>query len=225
MHKDPTQIRRMFGALAGRYDLLNRILSLSLDRRWRRATVRALAPRPGQRALDLCCGTADLALELRAAGLEVVGADFSHEMLLEARRKAPGLALVEADALRLAFADASFDLVTIGFGLRNLADYDAGLRELLRVLRPGGRLAVLEFSVPTAPAFRRVYHLYLGRLVPAVGRALSSRHGAYQYLADTVREFPDQAELGRRIQGAGFQPVQWVNLTGGITALHIAGKP
>ncbi len=224
MHKDPRQIRRMFGSLARRYDLLNRVLSLSLDRRWRKAVLRELGPRPEQRALDLCCGTADLALEIRAAGLEVVGADFSHEMLVQARRKAPDLSLVEADALNLCFPDSSFDLVTIGFGLRNLADYGAGLREFRRVLRPGGRLAVLEFSVPTGAAFRRLYHLYLRRLVPAVGRALSRRHGAYRYLADTVQEFPDQKELGRLIEDAGFGPTRWVNLTGGIAAIHLASK-
>ncbi len=224
MHKDPRQIRRMFGSLAQRYDLLNRVLSLSLDRRWRKAVVQALEPGPGQRALDLCCGTADLALELLAGGLEVFGADFSHEMLIQASRKAPGLPLVEADALNLSFSDASFDLVTIGFGLRNLADYGAGLRECQRVLRPGGRLAVLEFSVPTGAVFRRVYHLYLKRLVPAVGKALSRRKGAYRYLADTVQAFPDQEALGRLIEDSGFAPTRWVNLTGGIVALHLASK-
>ena len=224
MHKDPRQIRRMFGSLARRYDLLNRVLSLSLDRRWRKAVVQELEPQAGHRALDLCCGTADLALELLAVGLEVVGADFSHEMLVQANRKAPTLPLVEADALNLSFPDASFDLVTIAFGLRNLADYGAGLREFRRVLRPGGRLAVLEFSVPTAAAFRRVYHLYLKRLVPAVGSALSRRHGAYRYLADTVQAFPDQKELGRLIEDSGFGPTRWVNLTGGIAALHLASK-
>jgi len=215
----------MFDAVAGRYDRLNHILSLSLDRGWRRRTVRHLGVVPGERALDLCCGTGDLALALARAGARVVGADFAHQMLVRAGRKARAIPLLEADAQCLPFPTASFDLLTVGFGLRNLAEPRSGLIEMHRVLRPGGRLGVLEFSVPPSPLFRRAYHLYLRRLVPAVGDGRSGRAGPYHYLADSVRQFPDQRTLAEWIEGAGFEPARWINLTGGIAALHVAVKP
>ena len=146
-------------------------------------------------------------------------------MLIQARRKAPGMPLVEADALALPFADRSFDLVTVAFGLRNLPDYAAGLREIRRILRPAGKLAVLEFSVPPGTWFRRVYHLYLMRLVPAVGRGLARRGSPYRYLSDSVRDFPGQAELARLMQDCGFQGVSWTDLTRGIVAVHVASAP
>jgi demethylmenaquinone methyltransferase/2-methoxy-6-polyprenyl-1,4-benzoquinol methylase len=224
MNKDPRRIRRMFGAIAGRYDLLNHVLSLSLDRGWRRHAVRELGVGRGHRVLDLCCGTGDLAIALRTTGAEVVAADFAHEMLVRARHKAPGLHLVEADALHLPLADASFDAVTVAFGLRNLANPTAGLTEMRRVLRPGGALAILEFSAPTARWFRRVYHLYLGRVVPAIGDRIAGGDGSYRYLATTVRDFPDQESLAAVIRGVGFTPPTWHNLTGGIAALHLARR-
>jgi demethylmenaquinone methyltransferase/2-methoxy-6-polyprenyl-1,4-benzoquinol methylase len=225
MDKDPRQIRRMFGAIAGRYDLLNRLLSLSLDRGWRRRAARELGAGPAARVLDRCCGTGDLAAAIRRTGAEVVGADFAHEMLVRCRRKAPGMPLVEADALRLPFADSRFDAVAVAFGLRNLADPAAGLREMLRVLRPGGRLGVLEFSVPRSPSFRALYHVYLGRIVPAVGDRVSGRSGPYRYLAETVRAFPDPQSLARTIRDAGFAAPRFLPLTGGIAALHLAHRP
>ena len=225
MDKDPRQIRRMFAAIAGRYDLLNRVLSLSIDRGWRRRTVRALAPRSGERALDLCSGTGDLAMALTAAGADVTAADFTHAMLVRAARKAPGLRQVEADALALPFPDCSFHMVSIAFGLRNLADPTSGLREMLRVLRPGGRLAVLEFSTPTSRPLRSFYHLYLEKVLPAVGDALSGRAAPYRYLADSVRAFPDQQQVATVIQECGFGPARWIDLTGGIAALHLAERP
>jgi demethylmenaquinone methyltransferase/2-methoxy-6-polyprenyl-1,4-benzoquinol methylase len=225
MNQDPREVRRMFGSIAGRYDLLNRLLSLSLDRGWRRAVVRELRPGPGQRALDLCCGTGDLALALSAAGASTVASDFAHPMLERAHRKGPALHLVEADALQLPFPEAAFDMVTIAFGLRNLQDRGAGLREMYRILRPGGQLAVLEFSVPPGRWFRRIYHAYLGRAVPTVGKLVSRRSGPYRYLAETIREFPDQPRLAAAIDAAGFTSTRWIDLTRGIAALHLARRP
>ena len=225
MNQDPREVRRMFSSIAGRYDLLNRLLSLSLDRSWRRAVVRELRPGPGQRALDLCCGTGDLALALSATGASTVASDFAHPMLEVAQRKDPSLHLVEADALHLPFPEGAFDMVTIAFGLRNLQDRGAGLREMRRILRPGGQLAILEFSLPKGSWFRSFYHTYLGRAVPAVGRLVSRRAGPYRYLAETIREFPDQPRLAAAIETAGFASTRWIDLTRGIVALHLARRP
>lgn len=225
MEKDPQQIRRMFASIAGRYDFLNGVLSLWLDRYWRRRAVAELGLGPRSRALDLCCGTGDMAGLLRRAGAEVVASDFCHEMLAAVPAKAPGARVVEADALRLPFLDRQFDGLTIAFGLRNLADPLAGLREMHRVLRPGGRLAILEFSVPPGRAFRRLYHWYLGAVVPWVGDRLSRRQGPYRYLATSIRAFPDQPALARKLEEAGFEGARWVNLTGGVVSLHLAVRP
>jgi len=217
----------MFGRIAGRYDLLNHLLSGNFDKRWRRLVARTLRPSlvEGARALDVACGTGDLALALASAGAaRVVGLDFCRPMLEIARRKAAGesrrLPFVEGDALRLPFADESFDVVTIAFGLRNLAGVEEGLRELLRVLKAGGRVAVLEFSSPAVPGFRALFRFYFMRVLPRVGGLVSGSRGAYEYLPDSVSRFPDQERLAELMREAGFEEVEYRNLTGGIAALH-----
>lgn len=223
-------IRVMFAGIAGRYDLLNRLLSLRIDRRWRRRTVRAVAPpRPG-RILDLCCGTADLALDLAASGQAVTGVDFCREMLVIGRRKARRLGnaaprLVEADALSLPFATGSYDGATVAFGVRNLQDLDRGLAEAARILKPGAVLAVLEFGRPRGRLLSPLYAFYLNVLVPLVGRLVSRDRGAYGYLSTSIQAFEDQQTFPRRLEKAGFVDIHCENLSGGIAALYTARKP
>jgi demethylmenaquinone methyltransferase/2-methoxy-6-polyprenyl-1,4-benzoquinol methylase len=217
----------MFSGIAGRYDLLNHLLSGNIDKRWRRVAVRALESSlvEGARVLDVACGTGDLSLVLAEAGaVRVVGLDFCRPMLEIARRKAEAdsrsIPFVEGDALRLPFADETFDIATIAFGLRNLAGVADGLRELRRILRPGGRLAVLEFSSPVVPGFRALFRFYFTRVLPRVGGLLSGSRGAYEYLPDSVLKFPDQKRLAELMREEGFEGVEYRNLTGGIAALH-----
>lgn len=226
-------VRGMFGRVAGRYDFLNHLLSMQFDRLWRRRTVRKLEPwlaKPGSRVMDLCCGTGDLLLALQERhGGVVFGSDFCHPMLLEAGRKIARrrahCALVEADALRLPVRDGSLDLVTVAFGFRNLANYEAGLREMFRVLRPGGAAAILEFSQPPNPVFRRLYEFYSRRILPVIGGLISGSRDAYQYLPDSVRRFPNAEELAEDMRRAGFCSVRFERYTGGIAVLHIGRKP
>lgn len=222
----------MFGGIAGRYDLLNHLLSGNVDKGWRRLVARRLRPSlvEGAHVLDVACGTGDLALALDASGAaSVVGLDFCRPMLEIARRKAVGgrrrVPFVEGDALRLPFADESFDVVTIAFGLRNLAGVEEGLRELLRVLKAGGRVAVLEFSSPVVPGFSALFRFYMTRVLPRVGGLLSGSRGAYEYLPDSVLKFPDQKRLAALMREAGFAEVEYRNLTGGIAALHTGTRP
>jgi demethylmenaquinone methyltransferase/2-methoxy-6-polyprenyl-1,4-benzoquinol methylase len=220
----------MFDGIARRYDLLNHLLSLSLDRRWRRAAAAELAGAAPGIVLDLCGGTGDMTLAVRRAapGAFVVCCDFSHGMLeraaakLGAERAAGGAVVLEADGLRLPLAEAAVDAVTIAFGVRNFHDLDAGLCEVRRVLRPGGRLVILEFSAPTGPLFGRLYRAYLRHLLPRIGDRVSGRSGPYGYLARTIAGFPDQAALAGRIRDQGFAACGWKNLTGGIVAVHTA---
>ncbi len=212
----------MFDGVAARYDLTNTVLSLGQDRYWRRVTRDALGIRPGEAVLDLAAGTAVSTVELGRSGAWCVAADFSVGML-HAGGKRP-VPKVGADATRLPFADEVFDAVTISFGLRNVVDNIAGLREMARVTKPGGRLVVCEFSTPTVPVFSTLYKEYLMRALPAVARAVSSNPEAYVYLAESIRAWPDQAALADRIEAAGWAQVRWRNLTGGIVALHAAVK-
>ncbi len=222
-------VRAMFGRVARRYDLANHLLTANIDRYWRNravARVRDILRRPGVRVLDLACGTGDLLVALeRAAGHSLIGGDFCHPMLTGAQSKLrrQGLAsvLVESDALSLPFSDASLDLITIAFGYRNLANYGAGLAEMRRVLRPGGALAILEFTQPPNPAFAALYNWYSRTVLPVIGGAISGAPEAYKYLPESVRKFPGAPELASAMRESGFDPVEWEYLTFGIAALHV----
>jgi demethylmenaquinone methyltransferase / 2-methoxy-6-polyprenyl-1,4-benzoquinol methylase len=221
-------VRGMFGRVAPRYDLLNHLLSFHIDKYWRAGAVRRVRPileRPGARAIDLCCGTGDLMLALqRTAGSLVYGSDFCHAMLTAAAEKSirrrARTALFEADALQLPLANGSFDLVTVSFGFRNLADYAAGLAEMRRLLRPGGLLAILEFTRPPNRFVRGVYESYCRRILPAIGGWISGDRDAYTYLPDSVRKFPDAAQLAAAMRRAGFADVGFEYFTLGTVALH-----
>jgi demethylmenaquinone methyltransferase / 2-methoxy-6-polyprenyl-1,4-benzoquinol methylase len=227
-----TWVRGMFGRIAPRYDLLNHLLSLNIDRYWRARTVKQVSDilaRPAARALDVACGTGDLMLALEARGdAAVYGSDFCHPMLLAADRKVrqhrSRASLFEADALRLPLADASLDLVTIAFGFRNLANYRQGLHELLRILKPGGSLAILEFSTPPNPALSRLYDFYSRAILPTIGGWISGSKEAYSYLPESVRKFPDAGELANQMRAAGFSNVRFHRMTAGIVALHLGQR-
>jgi demethylmenaquinone methyltransferase/2-methoxy-6-polyprenyl-1,4-benzoquinol methylase len=227
-----TWVRGMFGRIAPRYDLLNHLLSMNIDRYWRARTVKRVAPvlaRPGAQVLDVCCGTGDLMLALQAhSDSLVLGSDFSHPMLVSAHRKVEARrmrpALFEADALDLPLVDASLDLVTIAFGFRNLANYQRGLRELARVLKPGGVAAILEFSTPPNPVLSRLYDYYSRAILPTIGGWISGSKEAYSYLPESVRKFPGAAELAEQMTGAGFENVRFERMTAGIVALHLGER-
>jgi demethylmenaquinone methyltransferase/2-methoxy-6-polyprenyl-1,4-benzoquinol methylase len=212
----------MFDGVARRYDVTNDVLSMGQDRRWRTAVVRAVNAKRGEKVLDLAAGTGTSSEPFDKAGAFVVPCDFSQGMLAVGKRAREHLQFVAGDGTRLPFADDIFDAVTISFGLRNIVDADAGLREMLRVTRPGGRLVVCEFSAPTWGPFRTVYTEYLMKALPAVARAVSSNPEAYVYLAESIRAWPDQRGLADRIDAAGWRDVQWRNLSGGVVALHRA---
>lgn len=221
---------RMFAAIAPRYDLLNHLLSFNIDRAWRRTVAEKLSyvlKSPGALALDVCCGTADLALELERLA-PVVGLDFCHSMLVIGHEKIAKqqatVKLVEGDALRLPFPDGLFTAVTIAFGLRNLDSTEKGLDEILRLLKPGGVAAVLEFSQPTVPVFSRLFRFYFRHILPRIGTLVSGVSGPYQYLHDSVRAFFPQQELAAMMTQLGFVNVRYFNLTGGIAALHLGEK-
>ena len=210
----------MFDEVAERYDLTNDLLALGQTRLWRRAVVNAVGPRPGERVLDLAAGTGTSSAPMAQRGASVVPCDFSLGMLTVGRRREPRLPFVAGDALHLPFADASFDAVTMSFGLRNTADPGQALGEMARVTRPGGRLVVCEFSHPTFGPFRTAYSRYLMGALPGIARRTSSNPEAYAYLAESIRAWPDQPALARLMADAGWHDVEWLNLTGGIVALH-----
>jgi demethylmenaquinone methyltransferase / 2-methoxy-6-polyprenyl-1,4-benzoquinol methylase len=222
-------VRAMFGRVAPRYDLANHLLSLNIDRYWRARTVacvRETLRKPGARVLDLCCGTGDLLLALDADGpAEVWGSDFCHPMLTSATEKIAKrhsrAAVFEADALSVPTRDASFDLVTVAFGFRNLANYERGLVEMRRLLKPRGVAAILEFSQPPNIAFAALYNFYSRRILPLLGGALSGSKDAYTYLPESVRKFPAAEELSDAMRGAGFSGVTFERMTGGIVCLHL----
>ena len=219
-------VREMFGRVAPRYDLLNRLLSLQIDRLWRWRTARILRPgiQPESRVLDLCCGTGDLLAALEAiAPARYIGADFCFPMLVRTRGKSTA-ALVEADGLRLPLGDQSLDLITIGFGFRNFVNYRQGLRELLRVLRPGGRLAVLEFTQPPSALVRGFMAFWNRYVMDPIGRMVSGQGDAYQYLPESVSRFPDAPLLAVMMREEGYSEVEFRYFDLGIVALHIARK-
>jgi demethylmenaquinone methyltransferase / 2-methoxy-6-polyprenyl-1,4-benzoquinol methylase len=227
------RVREMFAAIATRYDLLNHLLSGNVDRRWRRLVVRTMAadlPVGNARILDVACGTGDLSLALLAGtNAEVVGLDFCRPMLdiaaAKSSKSGSAIPFVEGDALRLPFRDRSFDGVSIAFGLRNLASLEDGLSELLRILRPGGTVAVLEFSKPQTRIFRPFFRFYFTKVLPLLGGLISGSQSAYEYLPESVSRFPDQIALAALMKETGFIEVTFQNLTGGIAALHVGRRP
>lgn len=222
----------MFAGIAPRYDLLNHVLSFNIDRGWRKLLVETLSPilqRGDAKVLDLCCGTGDVLLDLQAsAASPVMGADFCHPMLLAARHKAQRTGfqapLFEADALTLPLPGESLDAISIAFGFRNLANYESGLRELHRVLKPGGTLAILEFSHPQGTAMKAAYGFYSRVMLPAIGALLSGSREAYAYLPESIRKFPGAPDLRERMIAAGFGETTFTLLTGGIAALHVGTR-
>lgn len=225
LDKDPRDVARMFDTVAARYDLTNDVLSLGQDRRWRKRVVATVDPRRGERILDLAAGTGTSSAPFADAGAHVVPCDFSIGMLEVGKQQFPALDFTAGDAMALPFADGVFDAVTISFGLRNIHDPLQGLRELLRVTRPGGRVVVCEFSTPTWRPFETVYSNYLMRALPPIARRISSNPESYVYLAESIRSWPDQRGLAVRMTEAGWGPVTWENLSGGIVAVHRAERP
>ncbi|MEU8896609.1 demethylmenaquinone methyltransferase [Nocardia sp. NPDC048505] len=218
LDKQPHEVASMFDGVAKRYDITNTVISGGQDRYWRWAVRRAVAPRPGERVLDLAAGTGISTLDLAKSGAWCLAADFSQGMLAAGQHR--NVPMVAADATALPFADDSFDAVTISYGLRNISESEQALREMLRVTKPGGRLVVAEFSTPVLPLFKTVYMEYLMKALPQVARTVSSNPDAYVYLAESIRAWPNQRQLALRIADAGWSAVKWRNLTGGIVALH-----
>jgi len=217
-------VREMFSGIAGKYDLLNHLLSLNIDKRWRRKVsleIENILADEYAMVLDVACGTGDLSIELKTgAKAMVIGTDFCRPMLSVANEKAGGLPFVEADAMQLPFNDCRFDAVTIAFGLRNLPNVKKGLEELYRVVKPGGKLVVLEFSSPVIPGFRGLFNFYFHRILPAIGGLVSGSQAAYSYLPHSVSKFPGQERLAKMFEETGFGNVSFRDLTGGIAAIH-----
>ena len=229
----------MFGEIAGRYDFLNHLLSLNIDRYWRWRTVRTVPPQPGMKILDMCTGTGDLALAYHKAaggGVEIVGADFCPEMLAIGQQKADKLGLgkseangavhfVEADAMQIPYGDQEFDIVSVAFGLRNVAETDVGLKEMARVCKPGGHVAVLEFSTPEWQPFKAIYGWYFRNILPRIGQLLArNAESAYNYLPESVGEFPQGAQLAQRMHAVGLSDVRYYPLTMGVATLYVGKK-
>ncbi len=218
--KRRADVAAMFDHVASRYDLMNDVMTMGVHRQWRRTLVSAIDPRPGERVLDLAAGTGSSSRPFADAGALVVPADLSFGMVSEGRKLQPDLQFVNADALELPFADDSFDAVTISYGLRNVENTGAALAEMLRVTRTGGRVVILEFSTPTWGPFREVYRRYLVNMIPVLAGALSPNPGAYDYLGESILAWPDQPTLAALMADAGWQNVEWRDLSGGLVALH-----
>ena len=225
MDKNPDEVAAMFDGVAKRYDLVNELLSLGQTKSWRRKTTKIIDPKPGMEILDLAAGTGSSSVPLAQAGAKVIPADFSEGMLEAGRLRHPHLPFTKADALNLPFEKARFDVVTISFGLRNTVDFEKALKEMLRVTKPGGRLVVCEFSQPTWGPFRKLYMNYLMRALPAIAKVTSSNPDAYVYLAESIRAWPNQGALAKRIEEAGWQSATYKNLTFGIVSVHSAIAP
>lgn len=223
LEKKPFDVAGMFDDVGAKYDTTNTVLSFGLDKYWRRRTRKRLDLKPGELVLDLAAGTAVSTVELAKSGAWVVACDFSQGMLAAGRDR--DVPKVVGDAMHLPFADETFDAVTISYGLRNVHDFEASLREMARVTKPGGRLAVNEFSTPVVPGFRTLYKEYLPLALPAVAKVFSSNAEAYEYLAESIRAWPGQEELAAAINDNGWTDASWLNLSGGIVALHSAVKP
>jgi demethylmenaquinone methyltransferase / 2-methoxy-6-polyprenyl-1,4-benzoquinol methylase len=213
------QVRAMFDRIAGPYDLMNSVMTAGLHHRWRERAADLARVGPGSRALDVATGTGDLAIELASRGADVIGSDFSEGMLDVARRKAPSLTWEQGNALALPYPDASFDAATVGFGARNFSDLPQGLREMARVVRPGGRVVVLEITTPQKPPLSTFFSLWFDRIVPMLGK-LAKEPEAYTYLPSSVKRFPGPQALGGELAAAGLVDVRWILTAGGIIALH-----
>ncbi len=230
--KHAQTVREMFSRISPKYDFLNHFLSINIDKSWRRLVSKKLKDileRKDAVVLDVACGTGDLSVELQTnATAKIIGTDFCRPMLeIAAEKNERGnvsIPYIEADALSLPFTDASFNAVTIAFGLRNLANWEDGLRELLRVLKPDGKLVVLEFSSPIIPGFRQIFQFYFKGILPKIGGIFSGSRGAYEYLSESVSRFPDQKNLAKMMRETGFSDVEYKNLTGGIAAIHIGTR-
>lgn len=225
LDKQPRDVARMFDDVARRYDVTNDVLSLGQDRRWRRQVVRLIDPQPGEMVLDVAAGTGTSSAPFAATGATVVPCDFSLGMLTVGKEARSDLPFVAGDGMQLPFADGTFDAVTISFGLRNIHDPVQGLRELWRVTRRGGRIVVCEFSTPTWGPFEAVYSNYLMKALPRIAERVSSNPESYVYLAESIRSWPDQRGLALRMVEAGWGKVDWLNLSGGVVALHSSVKP
>ena len=230
--KHARAVREMFSGIASKYDFLNHFLSVNTDKRWRRLVRQRLENElsdPNALILDVACGTGDLSIELQQhSNAKVIGMDFCRPMLAIAKEKNAknqlSIPYIEGDGMNLSFTDKTFDAVTIAFGLRNFSNWENGLRELRRVLKPGGKLAILEFSSPVIPGFRQLFQFYFSNILPRIGGAVSGSRGAYEYLPDSVSKFPDQKKLAEMMLEIGFSDVEYKNLTGGIAAIHIGTK-
>ena len=223
--KQPNEVQAMFDRVANRYDLMNDLLSLGQTRGWRKATVSALKVQSGERILDLAAGTGTSTVEIAKFGAEAIACDLSLGMLKVGKKRHPEITFVAGDALALPFVDDSFDGVTISFGIRNVNNVQLALAEMFRVTKPGGKMVICEFSTPEAYWLRKVYQNYLIKALPQVARRISSNPVAYQYLAESILAWPDQAKFAAQIQTIGWEQVAWRSLTGGIVALHRAIKP
>lgn len=225
LSKVPEEIASMFDSVASRYDAMDTLMTGGLNNVWMTALRKAVAPHPGERILDLAAGTGTSSAALAKGGAEVVACDLSEGMIEVGRERHPDIEFVRGNAMSLDFEEASFDAVTISWGLRNIPDPGLALREMMRVVRPRGRLVVLEFSTPTSRAFRGLYGAYQSTVMPALARVASTNGGAYDYLVESIRQWPSQEEVARMIAANGWREVEYRNLTGGIACLHRAVKP